>query len=75
MIVLEIKVIPNAKIPKIVEESECVKVYVSAPAVDNKANKAVIQALATHFSVRKSAIHIVSGLKSRNKRIQINIWG
>ncbi|HIA13253.1 MAG TPA: DUF167 domain-containing protein [Flavobacteriales bacterium] len=70
---LTIKVIPNARKAKIVDDGVNLKVYVNAPAADNKANKAVIKALAAHYGVRKSAIHIISGVKSREKRIQINI--
>ena len=38
-----------------------------------KANKALIELLASHFSVAKSLIEIVSGSTSRNKRIRLPI--
>lgn len=70
---IKIKVIPNAKKAKILQEGELFKVYVNAPAVDGKANKAVIEVLSEHFNIRKSGIKIVRGEKSREKVIEIDI--
>lgn len=41
------------------------------PAVDGKANKAVIALLADYFEVSKSQVKITGGLTSRNKIIEI----
>ena len=68
---IEIKVIPKAKQNAIKEEDGKWKVHLTAPAVDGKANKALISLLAGHFQVRKSQIEIIKGLKSRNKTISI----
>lgn len=46
-------------------------VWVRAPARDGRANEAVIELLAKHFSARKSALRIVRGEKSRRKLVQI----
>ena len=66
-----IKAIPNAKKNFIKEENGVLKVYISAPAVDGKANKAVCEILAEHFSVRRSRITILKGETSRDKVIEI----
>ena len=68
---ITVKVIPKAKKEKIVEENGVFKVYVNAPAVDGKANKALIEVLAQHFGVKKRDISILSGEKSRAKIIGI----
>ena len=73
---IEIKVIPGAKKNAVKHEQDMWaddtwKVYVSAPAVDGKANKTLIDLLARHFGVRKSQIEITKGLKSRYKTITI----
>lgn len=47
------------------------KVSVSAPPVDGKANKAIIEALSGHFNVAPSCITITSGLTSKTKTITI----
>ena len=69
---LAIKVIPGAKKQRCVSENGRVKVYLTAPAVDGKANKALILFLAEHFGVRKSQVEIIKGLKSREKVVKIN---
>lgn len=68
---LEIKVVPGAKKEAVKEENGVVKIYLTAPAVDGKANKALVDFLARHYGVRKSAVSIIKGLKSRSKTINI----
>jgi len=70
--IIQIKTIPNAKKEEITKEGDLYKVKVSAPAVDGKANKAVIEALADFFKVKKSKVKILNGEKSRGKLIRIN---
>lgn len=70
---IKVKVIPNAKKNRIVQEREVFKVYVNAPAVEGKANKALIEILADYFQVRKSSIKIIRGEKAREKVIELNI--
>jgi uncharacterized protein (TIGR00251 family) len=69
---LKVKVIPNAKQNKAVSEVGRTKVYLTAPAVDGKANKALIDFLAGYFKVRKSSIRIVHGEKNREKTVEIS---
>ena len=66
-----IRVIPKAKQNKIVVEKDRLKVYLTAPAIEGRANEALIKILAAHFQVRKGDIRIVRGGKSREKIIQI----
>ena len=66
-----IRVIPRAKQNKVVEEDGRVKVYLTAPPVEGRANQALIEVLAAHFQVRRGDIRIVRGEKSRDKLIQI----
>ena len=68
---LNIKVIPNAKHNKLVEEPGRMKAYLTAPAVEGKANEALIEFLAEHFKTKKSKISIIKGLKSRKKIVEI----
>ncbi len=46
-------------------------VRVNAPAVDGRANVALVEALATAFEVRRAAIRVLSGASSRNKVIEV----
>ena len=70
---LIVKVIPNAKRNKLVEEPGRLKVYLTAPAVEGKANQALIEFLAEHFKVKKNSISIIRGLTSREKVVEIAI--
>ena len=69
---MDVKVIPNARKNAIKKEHNGWKIHLASPAIDGKANKALIAFLAEHFCLRKSDIHIIKGLKSRNKTININ---
>ena len=62
---------PSAKQNRWVEEKGLIKVYLSAPAVDGKANAALVKFLAQHFGVKPSQIEIIKGLKTRQKVINI----
>ena len=68
---LEIKVIPNAKKPKVEEESGKLKIRLSAPPHEGKANRELIEILSGHFKVRKNKIKIIRGEKSREKIVEI----
>lgn len=46
-------------------------VYVREPAVEGKANVAVIELLAKYFNIPKSSIQLISGHKSKLKRFEI----
>jgi uncharacterized protein len=47
-------------------------VSVNAPAREGKANEAVIELLARHFSVPKSSIRIIRGQTARRKLIALS---
>jgi len=47
------------------------KVRVTSPPVDDAANRLCIEFFAKTFKVSKSAVSIISGHKSRHKRLQI----
>jgi len=49
-----------------------IKVRLTARAVDGKANEALVAFLSDHFNVPKRSVRIISGLKSRQKRVQID---
>ena len=69
--ILNVKVIPNAKKQSAKQEGQRLKVYLMAPAVEGKANKALTDFLAEYFNVKKSAVSILRGEKSREKVIEI----
>ena len=74
---INVHITPNAKKSEVMGNDcnlfgeETLRVKVSAPPVDGKANKELFNILSKHFDVSKSKISIVSGEKSRNKIIEI----
>jgi uncharacterized protein (TIGR00251 family) len=69
---LNIRVIANAKQNKAVEEENRLKIYLTSPPVEGKANKALVNFLAKHFKVKKNKIKIVKGLKYKDKIVEIS---
>ncbi|HXM96034.1 MAG TPA: DUF167 domain-containing protein [Candidatus Dormibacteraeota bacterium] len=53
------------------EMAGAVRVRLRAPALENRANEALIELLAQLLKTPKSAVRILSGDRSRVKRIQI----
>jgi uncharacterized protein (TIGR00251 family) len=67
-----IRVIPRASRNQVIlSDSGELKVKLTAPPVDGKANEALLEVLADHFKIRKSSLKIHSGATSRNKIIEI----
>ncbi len=63
---------PNAKRPRVEEDlTGMLHIYVNAPPLEGRANIAAIEALADYYKVKKSAVTLVSGHKSKNKRFDI----
>lgn len=73
---ITVKVIPNARREEVIlEENDLkegrIKVKVMAPPEDGRANVAVLKLLAKHFGVKKNAVSLISGEKSREKIVEI----
>ncbi|MBI4411524.1 MAG: DUF167 domain-containing protein [Deltaproteobacteria bacterium] len=47
------------------------RVFVKEPPVEGKANKAVVNLLARHFSVPQSTVEILSGASGKRKLVEI----
>ncbi len=68
---IDVKVQPRASRKKFVCDNQTLKIWVTAPPVDNKANEAVIEFIAEIMRVKRSAVSIESGLKSKNKVVSV----
>jgi uncharacterized protein (TIGR00251 family) len=72
-LILELHVQPGAARSEFAgEHGGRIKVRLAARAVDGKANEALIAFLAEHYGVPKRSVRILSGLKSRQKRVEID---
>ncbi len=72
MLVLRIKVKPNARNSALTEQGDgSWLAQLKAPPVDGKANEALIELVAKHWGVRKAQVSIKSGASSRMKLVTI----
>ncbi|MEW6409974.1 MAG: DUF167 domain-containing protein [Nitrospirota bacterium] len=68
---LSITVKPKSKQEKIEKTVNGYIIYVKEQPIENKANRAVIELLSEYFGVSKSQITILSGMKSKQKIVEI----
>jgi uncharacterized protein (TIGR00251 family) len=68
---IQVKVKPGSKTEELSREGDSFIIKVKEPPKEGKANHAVIKLLAEHFGVPQSQVRILSGLKSRNKVIEV----
>ena len=71
--VLNVYVQPRASKNRVAGvHNDSVKICITAPPVENKANEAVIRLIAGLFNLPKSAVSIKSGKHGRNKKVLIS---
>jgi uncharacterized protein len=71
-VLLDLHVQPGASRSEFAgKHGDRLKVRLAAPAVENKANEALVEFLAKHYGVPRRNVRIVSGLRSRRKRVEI----
>lgn len=69
-VILHLKVIPRAKRDSLGPAvGGFLKLHITAPPVDDKANHEVIRYLAELFQLRKSDLRILKGLRSPLKKV------
>lgn len=67
-----VKVVPRSSKEEIVKLGEnFYKVYVRQPAIGGEANRKLVELLAGYFGTKKRSIRIISGLKSREKLVEV----
>jgi len=71
-VIFSVRVRPRASKDEIVGEVDgTLKIRLRAPAVEDRANEALIEYLAQTLNTSKAAVRILSGERSRTKRIEI----
>ncbi len=72
-IVFNIKVIPRSSICELVEiREDALKIKITAPPVEGKANEECIKFIAKKLGIRKSRVDIIAGHKSKKKTIAVS---
>lgn len=71
--ILEVHIQPGASRSEFAgKHGERIKIRLAAPAVEGKANEALVEFLAGHYGVPKRSVRIAAGLRSRRKRVVID---
>ena len=68
---IRVRVKPNSRTEEVSREGDSLVIKIKEPPREGKANQAVIKLLAEHFSVPQSQVRILSGLRSRDKVVEI----
>ncbi|MEO5761787.1 MAG: DUF167 domain-containing protein [Vicinamibacteria bacterium] len=71
---IRVRVHPGAKRSKFEMRDGELHIWVLAPAVDGKANAAVMQALSDYYRVPRTKVLLVSGETSRSKSFEVPEW-
>jgi len=70
---IRLRIVPNAKRNQVAgEHGGAVRIKIAAPAVEGKANAALIGFLAEKLGLHTRAISLISGEKSRDKVVEID---
>ena len=70
--IINIKLVPNSSVNKIVDYTdEFLRIKISAPPIENKANKELVSFTSEILKINKSKIKIISGEKSKLKKLLI----
>jgi uncharacterized protein len=71
-VIISVRVQPRASKNEIAGVIDgALKIRLTAPAIENRANAALIEFLADLLKTSKSAVRIQSGEQNRNKRVEI----
>ncbi len=68
---ITIRAHPNAKKNAVKVEGRTVNIWITAPARDGRANRAIVELLARVLGIKKSQVRIIRGEKSREKIIEV----
>jgi len=68
---LQIRVKPNSKKQEIIIDGDTLTIKVRAKAIQNKANKEVLNLLRKKLNIASNQLNIVFGAKSKDKVIQV----
>ncbi len=68
---IKVRVLPRARKNEVKPFQGGLKVCLTAPPADGKANKALIKLLSEHLKVKRSRLSLAGGARSRDKLIKI----
>lgn len=72
-LIVSLRISPNASKNEIIKTDDGVKIKITAPPVDGKANKFLVEFLSKLFKIPKSSIEILRGETSKEKTLLLKI--
>lgn len=72
-LIVSLRISPNASKNEIIKTDDGVKIKITAPPVDGKANKCLVEFLSKLFKIPKSSIEILRGETSKEKTLLLKI--
>jgi uncharacterized protein len=69
---VEVRVHPRASRARLQWDGRRLELWVTAPAVEGAANRAVLDAVAAWAGVRPSAVRLLSGERGRSKLVEVD---
>ena len=72
-VVFNIRVVPRSSRCELVEiQEDALKIKITAPPVEGKANEECVKFIANKLGIRKSRVAIIAGHKSKKKTIAVS---
>lgn len=72
-LIVSLRISPNASKNEIIKTDDGVKIKITAPPVDGKANKCLVEFLSKMFKIPKSSIEFLRGETSKEKTLLLKI--
>lgn len=69
---VRVHVTPGARIERVLVQEGDIRVWVNPPPIDGRANRRVVEVLASKLGVAKSQVAVVLGAGSRHKTVEID---
>ncbi len=69
--IIDVKVVTNAKQNSVKKEQDRYKVYLTVSPIQGKANKMLLKMVSDHFKIKRADVKITRGIFSSNKALEI----
>lgn len=72
-IIFTLRILPNSSKNEIIKSEDVIKVKITSPPVDGKANKSLIEYLSKNFKIPKTSFKIIKGETSKDKTLMVSV--
>lgn len=72
-IIFTLRILPNSSKNEIIKSEGVIKVKITSPPVDGKANKTLIEYLSKNFKIPKTSFKIIKGETSKDKTLMVSV--